>query len=87
MYSFLMAQNHTDLPTITISGADGVIFQDIPKGCSSVKRRVAPGSVRLEIYNNFMKLLTVVWVPLAPYESAVIVIYPDHVQLIVQPLP
>ncbi len=86
MYSFLMVQNRTEIPSITICNSDGVIFQDIPKGCSSKKRRISPRSVRLEIYDNFMKLVTVVWVPVAPYENALIVVYPDHIQLIPEPL-
>lgn len=82
MYSFLMAENHTDFPTITICGADGVIFPDIPKGDKSDLKQLAPGSVRLEIYNNFMKHEAVVWVPVAPYTRSKLMVFADHIQLI-----
>lgn len=85
MYSFLMAENRTDFPAITICGADGVIFPDIPAGDKTELKQLAPGSVRLEIYDNFMKLSAVVWVPLAPFARAGIIVYPDHIQL--TPLP
>ncbi len=86
MYSFLMAENRTEIPSITICNSDGVIFADIPKGCISKKRRICPASVRLEIYDNFMKQLAVVWVPVAPYENIKIIIFNDHIQLIPEAL-
>ncbi len=82
MYSFLMAENRTDIPSITICSSDGVLFADIPKGCSSKKRRISPRSIRLEIYDNFMKPITIFWVPLGPYESVSIIVYQDHIQVI-----
>ncbi len=82
MYSFLMAENRTDFPTITICGTDGVIFPDIPIGYKTELRQIAPGSVRLEIYNNFMKQEAVVWVPVSPYSRAKLLVFTDHIQLI-----
>lgn len=82
MYSFLMAENHTDFPTITVCGADGVIFADIPKGDKTDLKQLTPGSVRLEIYNNFMKQEAVVWVPVTPYSRAKLMVFSDHIQLI-----
>lgn len=82
MYSFLMAENHTDFPTITVCGADGVIFSDIPKGDKTDLKQLEPGSVRLEIYNNFMKCETVLWIPVKPGSRARLMIFSDHIQLI-----
>ncbi|MBS7298863.1 MAG: hypothetical protein KIG65_07255 [Eubacteriales bacterium] len=82
MYSYLMAENHTDFPAITICTADGVIFQDIPKNDKSDLKQLTPGSVRLEIYNNFMKQEAVVWVPVTPFSKAKLMVFSDHIQLI-----
>lgn len=81
MYSFLAAENRTEFPTITICGADGVIFRDIPFPERSKRKQVSAGSVRLEIYDNFQKLQTTVWVPMMPYSSMLVIIYSDHIQL------
>ncbi len=85
MYSFLTAENRTDIPSITICSSDGVLFADIPKGTGSKKCRISPRSMRLEIYDNFMKPMTIVWVPLRPFESASIIVYKDHIQVIPEP--
>lgn len=82
MYSYLMAENHTDFPAITICTADGVIFQDILKNDKSDLKQLTPGSVRLEIYNNFMKQEAVVWVPVTPFSKAKLMVFSDHIQLI-----
>lgn len=85
MYSFLMAENRTEFPAITICGADGVIFQDIPFGERTKLRQMCSGSVRLEIYDNFQKQFVVLWVPLAPLVTMLVTVYPDHIQL--TPMP
>lgn len=79
MYSFLMAENRTDLPAITVCGADGVIFPDIPAGHSTGFKRVDAGSLRLEIYDNRMKKITVFWLPMRPASRARVCIFPDYV--------
>lgn len=81
MYSFLMAENRTEFPAITVCGTDGVIFQDIPFGERTKLRQMSSGSVRLEIYDNFQKLCAILWVPLAPYVTMLVTVYPDHIQL------
>ena len=85
MYSFLMAENRTDFPAITICGADGIIFSDIPRQDRTGLRIVGAGSVRLEIYDNFMKPLTVLWLPLEPRARAKLIVYPDLVQFTLLP--
>ena len=81
MYSFLMAENRTDFPAITVCGADGAIFQDIPIGERTKLIQMSAGSVRLEIYDNFQKLCATLWVPLAPYTTMLVTVYTDHIQL------
>lgn len=78
MYSFLMAENRTDLPAITVCGADGVIFPDIPAGHSTGFKRVDAGSLRLEIYDNRMKKITVFWRQCALRQGRGFV-FPDYV--------
>lgn len=85
MYSFLMAENRTDYPAITVCGADGIIFPDIPRGDRTALRQIGAGSVRLEIYDNFMKPLTVLWLPMAPLSRARMIVYPDLVQFSLLP--
>lgn len=85
MYSYLMAENRTDYPTITICGADGIIFPDLPRFMPTSLKRVSCGSIRLEIYDNFMKQITVLWLPLEPYSRAKLIIYPDSLQFSMLP--
>lgn len=82
MYSFLMAENRTDFPAVTICGADGIIFSDIPKGETSGLRLVEPGSLRLEIFDNYMRAVTVLWLPIRPHSRVKLIIYPDLAQFI-----
>lgn len=80
MYSYIMAENRTNLPAITICGADGVIFQDIPKNEATKYRTISSGSARLELYDNFQKPIAVLWLPLAPSARVKLTIYPDSVR-------
>ena len=77
MFSFLSIENCTDFPVISAKSGDGVIFSDIPRGERSATKRLCPGSVRLEIYDNFMRPVTLLWLPLPPGERAHLCIYPD----------
>lgn len=80
MYSYLMAENRTHLPAITICGADGVIFRDILSGEKTGYRTVNSGSARIELYDNFHKLIAVFWLPLVPSARVKLLIYPDAVR-------
>ncbi len=80
MYSLIMAENLTEIAAITICGTDGVIFSDILSGSKTGYRSVSAGSARLEIYDNHMRQIAVLWLPLAPGAKAKLSIYPDLVQ-------
>ena len=82
MYSFLMVENRTKIPAITIYGSDGVIFRDILINEKTKPKQLPPGSLGIKIYDNFMKEVTSLWVPLVPYQSVSLIVYDDYISII-----
>jgi len=82
VYSFLMAENRTKIPAITVCGRDVVIFRDILIVEKTKPRQLPPGSLGIKIYDNFMKEITALWVPLVPYQSVCLIIYDDYISII-----
>ncbi|MDO4618556.1 MAG: hypothetical protein Q4B31_03425 [Clostridia bacterium] len=81
MHSFLVAENRTLIPAITICASGVEIFRDILIGDRTDKKILTPGSQRLEIYDNFMRPITVCWVPLVPYKSVCVCVYDDYISI------
>ena len=82
MYSFLMAENRTKIPAITVCGSDGVIFRDILAGEKTKPKQLPPGSFGIKICDNFMKEITSLWVPLVPYQNVRLIVYDDYISII-----
>lgn len=85
MRSYLAVKNLTTHPAITVCGVDDVIFSDIPKGTYAGFKAVEPGSVRLEIFDNFMKRITVLWVPIESNMRAAVTVRDEFVEF--TPMP
>lgn len=85
MSSYLSVENLTAHPAITVCGVDGVIFRDIPKGTATALKAVDSGSLRLELYDNFMKPITVMWLPMKSSMRAKLTVRPFSAEF--TPLP
>ena len=85
MSSYLSVENLTAHPAITVCGVDGVIFSDIPRGTATPLKTVDSGSLRLELYDNFMKPITVMWLPMKNSISARLTVHPHSAEFTLLP--
>lgn len=80
MFSFLSVENRTGFPVICAKCGDGTVFADIPDKTAAMPKRICSGSVRVEILDNRMRPITLLWLPMSPGMRAHLCVYPDAAQ-------